>query len=121
MRQKDNYFSILVYVGLIWCAVSALYMTGQYFAFSSSEVVAQALEPTQDIVLEKITYMPENKAKMEMILNELKSRHEQISKLHTSLTNLTSDAKGGARDGVLLWVGVLVIFVFLAINPKFSK
>ena len=118
MRPQVNNFTLFVYIGLFWCVVATIYATGQYFALSKSEITIQALNPGRDIILEKIIGLPEGKNKTELILNELRHRNEQITTLQAILESTNFDAKDRVIDEILLWLGVTVIFIILAVKFK---
>ncbi len=55
MYRQANYLTALIYAGLIWCVIVTIYSVGQYFALSVGEITIKALQPKQDVVIEKIT------------------------------------------------------------------
>jgi len=121
MYRQTNYLTILCYIGLTWCFIATTYTVGQYFTLSANEISIQALQSERDIVSEKISALLGSTNNSNLILNELRHRNEQINILRTSLESVNADAKKHARDDILLWFGVTVIFVFIVISIWGSK
>lgn len=121
MYRQTNYLTILCYIGLTWCFISTIYAVGLYFTLSANEISIQALQSERDIVSEKISALLGSTKNSNLILNELRHRNEQTNILRTSLESVNADAKKHARDDILLWLGVTVIFVFIVISIWGSK
>lgn len=94
------------------------YAADRYFAHSKSEIVIQALKPGEDIITQKISQLLNVNDNKSLIVNELSSRNDQITMLYTSLVAANTIAKERVRDEILLWFGVVIIFLILLIKER---
>lgn len=106
---------ILINVGFILSAVACIYVVGQYFTLSKSEVSALAFDPERDIALESLEKLPRDATSTDIILDELRARNRQLVTMHSSMLVLIETNKTQLTHDIYLVLSIAAIFLLLAV------
>jgi hypothetical protein len=113
-----NIPKLLTYIGLIWSLVATTYVGGQYFSLKNSEMAIQALNPGDDLMLEKIGSMDMSNGSSKIILNELKQRHDHLVLFYRTLEKQNIKELQYISGEILLWLGVSGIFALVIVITR---
>ncbi len=114
----NSRFGVLVVIsffGAILSISAAAYMSIYYMAVSHNYNAIELLAPSQDVILMKIDDLLTNHEAKNLIVNEIKSRHNQQISLHGILANVVMNNKTYAFWNAVLWCVSMIVFFILAV------
>ena len=109
-------FIIISCLGVVLSIGATVYASISYLALSRSAETILGLAPGRDLVVSKFDAALMDNKDRELILNELKTRHEHSVSLHAALTRVSANSKARALEEILLWIGASIIFSVLLLR-----
>lgn len=121
MLTQINKLNIFIFIGLIWSSISTIYVMGQYFVISKSEMATQALKPMPDNIVSKFSSMDSGSENMGVLINELHARYDQLAMMHSSLESVIYADKSRMKLAIISWSGITIIFALLAMIEQYRE
>ncbi len=111
--------SIVSYLGVVVSVAGIIYTSAMYLSLSAVSAASEPLSLVmsgQKIISTKIEAALPSGSNRELVLNELKARHEQYASLYETLTKVITDTKRYVFNGVLMWISIGVISISILIR-----
>jgi hypothetical protein len=118
MRSFARALTVISALGLILSTGAAVNAFARYLTLSHRTSTLEALAPNQDDLAPKISSLLAEHPNKEMVVGELRTRHELSATLHSTLATIIADSKDNAKADTALWIGAAVLFFLVLLRSE---
>lgn len=118
MRSFARTLTVISALGFILSTGAAVNAFARYLTLYHRTSTLDTLAPDRDSLAPRLSSLLAEHPNKEIVVGELRTRHELNTTLHSTLVTIIADSKDNAKADTVLWIGEAVLFFLVLLRSE---